>query len=62
VGFPTGYKKRFQHYVLVSRHEIKRYAYTVMTSRSMHSIAVHIGTDNTLTSTDDLTRSTNALD
>ena len=61
MGFPTNCKKRLQHNVFSSKHEIKDML-TVMTSELLLlcTVAVHIETDNTLTCTDDLTSLTNA--
>ena len=60
MGFPTNYKKRLQHNVFSSKHEIKRYAYCDDLSFSCAQWQYIIETDNTLTCTDDLNRLTNA--
>ena len=61
MDFLTNYKKRLQHNVFSSKHEIKDML-TVMTSEFLIlcTVAVHIETDNALTCTDDLNRLTNA--
>jgi hypothetical protein len=61
VGFLTNYKKRLQHNVSLPNMRLKDML-NVMTSELLLlcTVAVHIETDNTLTSTDDLNRLTNA--